>query len=470
MRCGSTPRPASPARRRRPRRRARRHRDRRRPRPGSSVRVTAADPTNYTASLPVVSIGKDINAVNPLTPTVTEQADTAATGPSLAAGAPVVWTYRVSTTSSTPITVVSVTDDNATPGDTGDDWNPLPVLVTFQGKQYNVGDTNFDGLLEAGETWLYTSAGAPGAQRTANPGVNVNVGTVVATDANGTTYVASNPAYYTGTVGLALHQGRQRRRPDPADRRRGRQRDRPDGRSPGSTVTFSYLVVNSGSSAVSISDIVDDNGTPGTTTDDVHLAAMTPDLVTFNGASTTSATSTTTASSTRARAGSTSGRRPSSSASVVNTATVKAMNSGGQTLTATDVAQYTGAAGHVTLHTAINAAEPAGRRPSTRTRTRRPARTWAPAARSPTPTSSSTTASRASRTPLSPTPPTASPRKPVLGADGVHNVGDTNKDGILDVGRDVALHLDRRGDAEGGRRAEARHLFGLGEAHASARS
>ena len=43
---------------------------------------------------------------------------------------------------------VVVTDDNLTPGTTGDDFNPA-----FSG-----GDTDSDGLLDVGETWTYTAS------------------------------------------------------------------------------------------------------------------------------------------------------------------------------------------------------------------------------------------------------------------------------------------------------------------------
>ena len=48
---------------------------------------------------------------------------------------------------------MSVTDDNGTPGDTGDDFNPAPVLDNG----FNIGDTNQDGLLDPNEIWLYDS-------------------------------------------------------------------------------------------------------------------------------------------------------------------------------------------------------------------------------------------------------------------------------------------------------------------------
>ena len=61
------------------------------------------------------------------------------------------WTYRVTTSSPTPLSGVTVVDDNGTPGNPADDLQPT----------YQSGDANADGLLEQAETWIFTLTGTP---------------------------------------------------------------------------------------------------------------------------------------------------------------------------------------------------------------------------------------------------------------------------------------------------------------------
>ena len=60
----------------------------------------------------------------------------------------ITYTYTVTNQGNAAIAGVVVTDDNRTPGNTSDDFNP-----SFTG-----GDTDGDGLLDVGETWTYTAS------------------------------------------------------------------------------------------------------------------------------------------------------------------------------------------------------------------------------------------------------------------------------------------------------------------------
>jgi uncharacterized repeat protein (TIGR01451 family) len=69
-------------------------------------------------------------------------------GAYIEAGNLVVFTYVVTNPTGVPLANVVVTDDNQTPGDPLDDFNP----------SYVSGDTDGDGLLDQGENWLYVAS------------------------------------------------------------------------------------------------------------------------------------------------------------------------------------------------------------------------------------------------------------------------------------------------------------------------
>ncbi|HVK10984.1 MAG TPA: hypothetical protein VM597_19605, partial [Gemmataceae bacterium] len=119
---------------------------------GNGTAVTHRDPAYLIGTAPGVIIKKAVNAANPDAPTPAEEAD-AAPGRELPVGTPVVWTYRVMSTTDEPVAITSIKDDAGTPADPTDDFTPV----------YLYGDADADNLLDPGEVWLYTSAGVGSA-------------------------------------------------------------------------------------------------------------------------------------------------------------------------------------------------------------------------------------------------------------------------------------------------------------------
>ena len=79
--------------------------------------VTARDSAYLQGYLPTVHIQKAVNAVDPLQPTPAEDANDPNSPAKIIAGANVVWTYLLTGVGTTPLTVVSVVDDNGTLND-----------------------------------------------------------------------------------------------------------------------------------------------------------------------------------------------------------------------------------------------------------------------------------------------------------------------------------------------------------------
>jgi hypothetical protein len=92
-------------------------------------------------------------------------------------------------TGNVPLASVIVVDNNGTPGNPADDFNPA-----FTG-----GDVNLNGLLEAGETWTYT------ASRTVVVGQYTNIATVTAFHNSTETQVTdSDAANYFGQSNIII--------------------------------------------------------------------------------------------------------------------------------------------------------------------------------------------------------------------------------------------------------------------------
>src|SRR6185369_13510564 len=166
---------------------------------------------------PAINIVKFVNGQDADSPT----------GPHVAAGSTVTFTYVVTDTSNVPLANVVLTDDKLGP------------ITSF------TGDTNGNGLLDLTETWTYTQTA------TALAGQQTNVATVTAQNSNnGTTVTDNNPANYFGdAAGINIVKFVN-----------GQDADTPTGPhvAVGSTVTFTYVVTNTGNVPLANAVVSDD--------------------------------------------------------------------------------------------------------------------------------------------------------------------------------------------------------------------
>ncbi len=95
----------------------------------------------------------------------------AAQAPIFELGTEILFTYVVSNPGSEPVDAVMVLDDNYTPNDLGDDFEPAAVV---DNDGFNVGDLNQNNILDTAEKWLYQVTDVVEAE-----GSYCNVATVV---------------------------------------------------------------------------------------------------------------------------------------------------------------------------------------------------------------------------------------------------------------------------------------------------
>jgi hypothetical protein len=187
--------------------------------PPVGANVSDDDPSHYFGSEACIHIEKSTNG---------EDADSP-TGPYIPVGGVVNWTYNVTNCGSVNLTSIVVTDDNGTPGNLGDDFNPVRIS----------GDDG-DNVLETTEAWIYQATG------TAAAGQYANNSTVTGTLPVGANVSDDDPSHYFG-LGPAI---------DIEKHTNGEDADSPTGPYIGvnSSVSWTYIVTNTG--AVNLTGIV----------------------------------------------------------------------------------------------------------------------------------------------------------------------------------------------------------------------
>ncbi len=141
---------------------------------GNSQNVSDTDPVNYFGSAPGINVKTYVNSQDANSPP----------GPTLTVGDTATFAYLVTNAGNIAVGNVVVVDDNGTPGNAADDFNPA----------FNSGDTNSDGLLDLGETWIYT------ATRTVVAGQYSGSGTAIAMDSINQIVGSSDATNYFGVV------------------------------------------------------------------------------------------------------------------------------------------------------------------------------------------------------------------------------------------------------------------------------
>ncbi|MBY0309334.1 MAG: hypothetical protein K2Q09_11380, partial [Phycisphaerales bacterium] len=139
----------------------------------------------------------------PVLPGYGADADTGP-GPTFVEGSTAEFTFIVTNPGVVSLSNVAVVDDNETPGNAADDYNPTPVLSG----SFNIGDENQNNLLDPGEMWQYNST------KVVTAGQHTNNATVAGTPMNETGTVLG-PAvrdsdaanYNAGTLQLSSLSG-----------------------------------------------------------------------------------------------------------------------------------------------------------------------------------------------------------------------------------------------------------------------
>jgi hypothetical protein len=169
---------------------------------GHTATPTVSDGSGYTGVNPAIHIDKVTTGVDSVTivnGVVTSTHTSTGDGLSFLAGYGVSWTYTVTNAGDVALSDISVTDNQ--PG-----VSPTGVL---QGDHiHNVGDSNDNGLLDVGESWIYTASGTTILGNYSNTGTAS--GSFTDTALHTATPTATDDSSYIGTFteqGGTLTQG-----------------------------------------------------------------------------------------------------------------------------------------------------------------------------------------------------------------------------------------------------------------------
>ncbi len=197
--------------------------------PGGLAPVSATDLSNYFGAQPKIELVKMINGEDANNPP----------GPSILVGEPITWTYVITNTGNVTLTMVTLSDDQ------------LALLTCPKS------------VLYAGESMRCTANG------TAERGQQTNIGTVQATPPKGLNLVSdSDPSNYLGYLIEPAIDLRKTTNGADADGIPGPYA------LEGSEVTWNFYATNIGNIELSNLSILDDNGSPSDTHDDIEVCSF----------------------------------------------------------------------------------------------------------------------------------------------------------------------------------------------------
>jgi uncharacterized repeat protein (TIGR01451 family) len=211
--------------------------------PGQYTNTGTVTGTSVTGNIPVSDTDVDNHAapgIN-LVKLTNGTDNNAAPGPIVAPGSIVTFTYLVTNTTFLPLQTIVLVDDG------GPDPSFTPTPVPGPNPAFNIGDVNQNNILEQTETWQYT------ATRIATPGQYTNTGTATGTSVTGNIPVSDTDVDNHAAPGINL-----------VKLTNGTDNNAAPGLvvTPGSTVTFTYLVTNTTFLPLQTIVLVDDAGGP----------------------------------------------------------------------------------------------------------------------------------------------------------------------------------------------------------------
>ncbi|MDX8461996.1 hypothetical protein, partial [Mesorhizobium humile] len=213
--------------------------------------------------------------VNDVAPSIAIEKTADPTSINEGSAADITYTYEVTNTSAAgafdPLTLTSLIDDNATPGDTSDDIDLLAGFVanSSHGTHYVSGDTDGDYLVDSDEKWVFSATVGIDAH---NAGSIVNTVVVHAHDDDSTNDVSANDTATVTVNDVAPSIAIEKTVDANHD---GIFHSSETVQSGAQNVTYHYEITNTSAAGafdpLTLTSLIDDNGTPGNTGDDINL-------------------------------------------------------------------------------------------------------------------------------------------------------------------------------------------------------